>query len=241
MTSPFSQPTASTGFSGCQRSTVGWWGRPTWQLSTNSPWVSTQVKVHNSHHQIQGQKLSVWIHLLQIQIYCAPSGGAAGGHRQYGKSWVPVYLGRKPIAVRSLNTVVKIHRHVPTVPLWNRKRLFFLNLQYNSFFYLPFQLCHFTIIILWLFSTYFSEWRTFLKFSLFVIHYCFGSYSRLFRQINNFRTFAFYLCDLYAMCVKTFYTRRYLLFYLFFHYFAFLYIKELSLMENPISKWNLKS
>lgn len=43
--SPFSQPSASTGLVGCQHSTVGWWGRSMWQLSTCSPCMTTKVEV----------------------------------------------------------------------------------------------------------------------------------------------------------------------------------------------------
>lgn len=44
--SPFSQPSASTGLVGCQHSTVGWWGRSRWQLSTCSPCMMTKEKVY---------------------------------------------------------------------------------------------------------------------------------------------------------------------------------------------------
>lgn len=47
ITSPFSQPSANTCFVGCQRSTVGWWGRSKWQLSTCSPCIWTEVKYAN--------------------------------------------------------------------------------------------------------------------------------------------------------------------------------------------------
>ena len=56
-------------------------------------------------------------HLLKVQINVASGGGAVGGHSQYRLGGVPCYLGRGPARLRGLNTVIKVHRHVPATLL----------------------------------------------------------------------------------------------------------------------------
>lgn len=61
-------------------------------------------------------------YLLQIQVYFSTGGRTAWGHSQYRKTWVPGQLKGYITAIRSLNAVIKIDRHISRVLLYIKKR-----------------------------------------------------------------------------------------------------------------------